>query len=1069
MIHISDCAFNILPNHGIQHRGSELTEKYTGDRQMTRSETVNHCRMFCGKNAKFGILHLFTLVLLLNFTNPRPVEAGIEEDLEEALRVVVNEATKAISWLENQGAAFDDEVQSTAQAIVNAAEIVNAEMQTELEKFAEEMRKLPGSVEEGFKQAAIDKAIREHGASIEEAAIKTKAIFEALGDDLQGLHDAIQSKDPDRILKKVLELAKKHPVFGDWIKKIDEDGEYGSLIIQVGAGGGAAVIGGSGSIGNAIDITSLVHLITGRGLQPNRTLISSFVSGGGAVGAVGGLSASVAIGYSTDPPSSGGPSFEISASGAINAGAGVSVSFDMGDFPQKMPFSGFSITSEGGGKVEFSAGISHTKIVTSISTDDVIGIIGKGGRISKSQKPAIDQLISYKGDPIYRYSDGSVYRKNVEGEVQRIADAGSSTNIAAGNGGVYSVYVNSGGTTIYFSRDGKNLEGLGNSEVAYRGSSRCKHLCVLPGQGIGGKDIVATVFASQESRGKDSLYISRDGRNLGGGQNTQSIKLSYDIRAIAAANNGFYISYDNYQNSLVIFYESNFSSQVDLFKGPSVESFTVLPGAGAVVNGSRHDAIIVSFNISKGGRDVFDNKENYGCSRLDHRDQVGRWYSVYPDDLYDRLLIVPDSKGGVYTSFSPDGKKTAVYYSPDGRDLGGEPKRQPNDISAVTRRLKGFPSREIYQTLLNNWEWPTRIIAASKIPYRVPSKGASMPSPSRPPAPTSKNTSSLSASAANRPRFVADFNGDGRADVCGIAQDGVFVALSDGRGQFGVPQKWLDHYMTSNNGWLPESTIRTIGDVNGDKRADLVGFGGAGVLVALSTGNSFSKPEVWLNDFGGDQGWTVKNHIREIHDVNGDGKDDIIAGSSGNIVCAISNGANFEPIQVLTRTLYTPEQLASDTDDLAFGDVTGNGKADVVYFTSDAVLVYPGTGTGIGSKIVIPYVSGWSKKRNNIRTVADVDGDGKDDIVGFGNNSVVVITQNGDRRPRTWTTNFTEPAGWVSSDLVRTLGDVNGDGKADVVGFGVSNLVVSTSSGSQFGQSTLWHGDYFSNAKWLSP
>ena len=48
---------------------------------------------------------------------------------------------------------------------------------------------------------------------------------------------------------------------------------------------------------------------------------------------------------------------------------------------------------------------------------------------------------------------------------------------------------------------------------------------------------------------------------------------------------------------------------------------------------------------------------------------------------------------------------------------------------------------------------------------------------------------------------------------------------------------------------------------------------------------------------------------------------------------------------------------------------------------------------------------------------------------------------------------FTE--GWNNIDHTRTVADVNGDGKADVIGFGGTNVFVSFSEGNSFGTTNI--------------
>src|SRR5437867_907858 len=92
------------------------------------------------------------------------------------------------------------------------------------------------------------------------------------------------------------------------------------------------------------------------------------------------------------------------------------------------------------------------------------------------------------------------------------------------------------------------------------------------------------------------------------------------------------------------------------------------------------------------------------------------------------------------------------------------------------------------------------------------------------------------------PIFLADLTGDGRADIVGFGNDGVWVALNNGNGTFQAPQMVTD-LGSNNSGWRVYQHPRCLADLTGDGRADIVGFGNDGVWVALNNGNgTFQSP-----------------------------------------------------------------------------------------------------------------------------------------------------------------------------------------------------------------------------------
>jgi len=78
------------------------------------------------------------------------------------------------------------------------------------------------------------------------------------------------------------------------------------------------------------------------------------------------------------------------------------------------------------------------------------------------------------------------------------------------------------------------------------------------------------------------------------------------------------------------------------------------------------------------------------------------------------------------------------------------------------------------------------------------------------------------------PRMVGDVDADGKADVVGIAYDGVYVSLSTGS-SFTARQLWSTYWGPYWQGWPDQELLpRMLGDPNGDGQADLVGFANSG-------------------------------------------------------------------------------------------------------------------------------------------------------------------------------------------------------------------------------------------------
>jgi Ca2+-binding RTX toxin-like protein len=181
------------------------------------------------------------------------------------------------------------------------------------------------------------------------------------------------------------------------------------------------------------------------------------------------------------------------------------------------------------------------------------------------------------------------------------------------------------------------------------------------------------------------------------------------------------------------------------------------------------------------------------------------------------------------------------------------------------------------------------------------------------------------------PRQVADVNGDGRADIVGFGQDTVYVSFGQANGTFSAPIVGLSGEFTPlGGGWTSFNQYpRQLADINGDGRADIVGFGQDTVYVSLGQANgTFSS---FITGFSGDftalaGGWTSFNQFpRQVADINADGRADIVGFGQDSVYVALAGQDGNDSLD---------GGIGNDTLDGGTGNNTLNGGLDydVVFY-----------------------------------------------------------------------------------------------------------------------------------------
>jgi len=178
---------------------------------------------------------------------------------------------------------------------------------------------------------------------------------------------------------------------------------------------------------------------------------------------------------------------------------------------------------------------------------------------------------------------------------------------------------------------------------------------------------------------------------------------------------------------------------------------------------------------------------------------------------------------------------------------------------------------------------------------------------------------------------AGDWNGDGYQDVIARTRSDR-LRLFPGTGT-GALGRSVDMGFDA-----PFRTFTTVGDASGDGRPDLVAITRAGNL-RLYRGDGRTGQAGASTRLG--SGWTARDWLRGVGDMTGDGRPDVVTKAAGRLW-----------IYAGTRTGFgAPASLGVSTSGLAaitsIGDFDGDRRSDLLArSTAGRLVLYPGTGTG---------------------------------------------------------------------------------------------------------------------------
>ena len=275
----------------------------------------------------------------------------------------------------------------------------------------------------------------------------------------------------------------------------------------------------------------------------------------------------------------------------------------------------------------------------------------------------------------------------------------------------------------------------------------------------------------------------------------------------------------------------------------------------------------------------------------------------------------------------------------------------------------------------------------------------------------------------------ADLNKDGNTDIVSVNSDGlhgsitVFLGKGDGTYQPGV------------NLALPneETQYAVIDDLNNDGNLDVIVLSGTGFSIFLGKGDGTFQPVQNVTPAGSSLFFTT-GFITA--DVNGDGKKDIIA-ADGEVFLGAGDGVTFTLVPTRSFSRFSGASAAVPT--IVSADFNNDKKLDVAIDDGSSIHIFLGNGDGTFTTGPVYATIG----NLGFILAVDLNGDGNVDIwsgyAGKGlygddqdSNVAYALMGNGDG------TFQGAPNVPVKFDGTN-FGDLNGDGRPDLVNFTVNS------------------------------